>query len=178
MWVPPEKDKYVQLLLFDLPDDKEKIDPAELPYFENPKNDNERLFNLQRKYYEGDKNALAKMYAILEKIAPRLVNIESKSRQLILPKSYMRDKGIEAVMIFVEGVLKKELVIKKSFIAYLRLQVLRVMFYHTKSHGFEKWLTENNVNLFSLDQFEAEWMREQFERDFEAERQERRENKI
>ena len=175
MWKPPERDKYVQLLLFDLPGEKEAINLDSLQQFENPKNDNERLFNLQYAYYHGDSHAIENMFFIMGRIAPRIVNIESKKRQLILSKSRMRDLGDEAVMIFIENVLDKNLIIKKSFIAYLRLQVLRALFYQTKSQKFEKWMAENNIDLFSMDEFGLEWAKESFERELEAERKERME---
>lgn len=169
--------EWQQLLLFDLPEEeKEKPEPEELPYFAEPKNDNERLFNLQKEYYEGDKNALSKMFLILARIAPKIVNIESKKRQLILTKAYMKDVGEEAVMIFIESVLQKQLVVKTSFIAYLRLQVLRALFYQTKSQKFEKWMSENNISLFGMDEFGLQWAKERFEHELVEERRNREEN--
>lgn len=169
--------EWQQLLLFDLPEEeKEKPEPEELPYFAEPKNDNERLFNLQKEYYEGDKNALSKMFLILARIAPKIVNIESKKRRLILTKAYMRDIGEEAVMIFIESVLQKQLVVKTSFIAYLRLQVLRALFYQTKSQKFEKWMSENNISLFGMDEFGLQWAKERFEHELVEERRNREEN--
>lgn len=169
--------EWQQLLLFDLPEEeKNKPEPEELPYFAEPKNDNERLFNLQKEYYEGDKNALSKMFLILARIAPKIVNIESKKRRLILTKAYMRDIGEEAVMIFIESVLQKQLVVKTSFIAYLRLQVLRALFYQTKSQKFEKWMSENNISLFGMDEFGLQWAKERFEHELVEERRNREEN--
>lgn len=169
--------EWQQLLLFDLPEEeKEKPEPEELPYFAEPKNDNERLFNLQKEYYEGDKNALSKMFLILARIAPKIVNIESKKRRLILTKAYMKDVGEEAVMIFIESVLQKQLVVKTSFIAYLRLQVLRALFYQTKSQKFEKWMSENNISLFGMDEFGLQWAKERFEHELVEERRNREEN--
>lgn len=169
--------EWQQLLLFDLPEEeKEKPEPEELPYFAEPKNDNERLFNLQKEYYEGDKNALSKMFLILARIAPKIVNIESKKRRLILTKAYMKDIGEEAVMIFIESVLQKQLVVKTSFIAYLRLQVLRALFYQTKSQKFEKWMSENNISLFGMDEFGLQWAKERFEHELVEERRNREEN--
>lgn len=169
--------EWQQLLLFDLPEEeKEKPEPEELPYFAEPKNDNERLFNLQKEYYEGDKNALSKMFVILERIAPKIVNIESKKRRLILTKAYMKDVGEEAVMIYIESVLQKQLVVKTSFIAYLRLQVLRALFYQTKSQKFEKWMSENNISLCGMDEFGLQWAKERFENELVEERRNREEN--
>lgn len=172
--------KWVQLTLFDLPEEEPEYKAPEvgnLPYFENPRNDNEILFNLQHDYYEGDKTALSKMYGLLSDIAPKVVNIESKKRKLILTKLRMEEVGEEAVMIFVEGVLQKNLVIKKSFIAYLRLQVLRALFYQTKAQKFEKWMIEHNISIFGHDEFYNEWTKECFERELEEEKKEREENK-
>ena len=170
--------EWQQLLLFDLPEEeKQKPEQTEMPFFAEPKNDNERLFNLQKEYYEGDKNALSKMFVILERIAPKIVNIESKKRQLILPKIRMQEVGDEAVMIFIESVLQKQLIVKTSFIAYLRLQVLRALFYQTKSQKFEKWMSENQINIIGMDEFGLQWAKECFERELTEELKEREENK-
>lgn len=150
---------------------------SDLPYYPQPRNDNERLFNLQKAYYEGDKEALGKMFIILEQIAPKIVNIESKSRQLNLPKVRMTELAEEAVMIFIEAVMKKGLVIKKSFIAYLRLQVLRALFYFPKSMQFEKWLREKKINFVGLSDYDKLYYKELFERELKEQREEREENK-
>ena len=164
-----------QQLLFDL----SEITPGmnNLPYFPIPKNDNERLFNLQYDYYGGDKEALGKMFVIMEKIAPKLVNIESKSRQLDLPKQKMTEIADEAVMIFIESIMKKDLVIKKSFIAYLRLQVLRALFYFPKSAQFVKWLKEKNISFVGLSDYDKMYYKELFEYELKKQREEREENK-
>lgn len=173
-------DKWVQLTLFDLPEEEPENrtpDVKTLPYFEDPKNDNERLFNLQYDHYNGDKTALSKMYEILSEIAPKVVNIESKKRKLILTRPRMEEVGESAVMIFIEGVLEKNLVIKTSFIAYLRLQVLRALFYQTKAQKFEKWMVEHNISIIGQDEFYCNWVKECFERELEEERKEREENR-
>ena len=158
-----------QVLPFDFWEEEKKQEKQELPYYEIPCNDNQRLFNLQKDYYEGNKDALGKMFEIMLDIAPKIVNIESKSRQLQLSKQRMNEIGEEAVMIFIECVLKKNLVIKKSFIAYLRLQVLRALFYQTKSLKFEKWLIENKVYVFNIDEYDRQYEKELFERELEEE---------
>ena len=160
-----------QQSLFDL----QEITPgfSDLPYYPLPKNDNERLFNLQKAYYEGDKEALGKMFEIMEQIAPKIVNIESKSRQLNLPKARMAELADEAVMIFIEAVMKNELVIKKSFVAYLRLQVLRALFYFPKSMQFEKWLKEKKISFVNLSDYDKAYDKELFERELEEQKKEK-----
>ena len=162
---------YQQQLLFDFAE----ITPGmnDLPYYPQPKNDNERLFNLQKAYYEGDKEALGKMFMIMEHIAPKIVNIESKSRQLNLPKVRMQELADEAVMIFIEAVMKNGLVIKKSFVAYLRLQVLRALFYFPKSMQFEKWLREKKITFVGLSEYDKMYYKELFEQELEEQRKER-----
>lgn len=164
-----------QQMLFDLPEITPEL--TGLPCYPEPKNDNERLFNLQKAYYEGDKEALGKMFVILEKIAPKIVNIESKNRQLNLPKARMKELADEAVMIFIEAVMKNELVIKKSFVAYLRLQVLRALFYFPKSMKFEKWLKEKKITFVGLSDYDKMYYKELFEKELEEEKREREENK-
>lgn len=154
--------KYYQPSLFEL---AEKIPQQNLPYFSDPKTDNERLFNLQHDYYAGDEKVLVEMFKLLQEIAPKIVNIETKKRRLSLSKQQMDDMGKEAVFIFVEQFLKNKLVVKTSFIAYLRLQVLRVVFYQTKNQKFEKWLKQKKINYFTLSDFDKEFYKAQFEKE-------------
>lgn len=170
-----KKRRYYQPALFELPEIVPEL--RDLPYYQEPKDDNQRLFNLQREYYGGDKEALGKMFLILERIAPKLVNIESKSRQLNLPKQRMTEIAEEAVMIFIEAVMKKRLVIKKSFVAYLRLQVLRALFYFPKSMQFEKWLREKKIYFVGLSEYDKLYYKELFERELKEQEEEKEENK-
>ena len=114
---------------------------------------------------------------IMERIAPKIVNIESKSRQLNLPKARMQELADEAVMIFIEAVMKNELVIKKSFVAYLRLQVLRALFYFPKSMRFEKWLKEKKICFVGLSEYDKMYYKELFEKEIEEEKKEKEANK-
>ena len=169
--------KYVQQELFDFPEEKPEP-PSNLPYFPEPKCDNELLFNLQKAYYEeGDKAALSKTFEILMRIAPKLVNIESKNRQLNIAKDRMAELAEDAVMIFIEAIMKKQLVIRKSFVANLRLQVLRSLFYFTKSMKFEKWLKEKEISFLSLSDYDKMYYKEMFERELEEEKKEKENEK-
>ena len=53
-------------------------------------------------------------------------------------------------MVMVEQYEKNNLLVQTSFIAYLRLQVLKAMYAQTKGEKFEVWCKKHRRNIFSL----------------------------
>lgn len=138
-----------------------------LPRYENPDNDNQRLFNLQYDYYNGSRKALDEIFIILNRIAPRLVNIEMHRHKLVLQQEAIDEAALESTMLFIEQIKTNELVIKTSFIAYLRLQVIKVLFDETNAERFAKWCLKNHIDIFSQDTETAEALKRTFQKEIE-----------
>lgn len=151
-----------QFLPFDF-FEKEKIKPENLAHFDEPKNDNERLFNLQYEYYTGSPKALDSMFVLLMQIAPRLVNIEMHSTKRRYTQEQIDEMALDATCLFIGQVKENELVIKTSFIAYLRLQVIKVMNRTTKAQRLESYCIRNDINLFVLPENEKQTVKMRFE---------------
>lgn len=104
-----------------------------LPAFENPKDDNEKLFNLQFRYRtKGDKTALAEMYYICARVCKKLLHKEIN----VVKKKHISitEKAHNCAEYIIEQFLSREdFVIKKSFIAYCYLRVQHELFYQSKS---------------------------------------------
>lgn len=139
----------------------EKI--AKLRTFQKPENDNQRLFNLQKIYYSGDRGALNKMFIILVKVAARLVNREMHCRRLRFTQEKIDELSVDAAAMVMEQIRKNDLMVETSFVAYLRLQVLKVMFGQTKAERFEKYCQRNGIDLFSLDDEQKQSLKQRFE---------------
>lgn len=160
-----------QLLLpFDLWEEEEKAEQkkfaekvAELRTYQKPENDNQRLFNLQKAHYAGDRGALGKMFIILVKVAARLVNQEMHSRRLRFTQEKIDELSVDAAAMVVEQIRKNDLMVETSFVAYLRLQVLKVMFGQTKGEKFERFCIKNKINLFELDDEQKQSLKQRFE---------------
>ena len=134
-----------------------------LPYYARPQTDNERLFNLQKRYYTGEKEVINEMFIILNKIAVKLVTKESRSRKLFLSSIRVEEFGLDASCEMIEQIKKNNLMIQSSFIAYLRLQVLKVLFSQTLAQKFEKFCLVNHFDLFRLSEEEKLTIKKKFE---------------
>ncbi|WP_147612314.1 hypothetical protein [Treponema pectinovorum] len=88
-----------------------KVEKKERDYFlenlttyEKPRNDNERLCNLQAQYLRtGSKQAEAELWLSCLEIAHKLINKEKREKRFYLDEDEKQDKAIEAV----EYVLKR-----------------------------------------------------------------------
>lgn len=107
-----------------------------LPYYPDPKNDNQRFLNYQYDYkIKGDKSALAKMYQLGAKVAARFIaNIaESQKKIAQLRRSEREEKAHNAITYMIARYLRvKDFAITESFTAYLYLRVKHELFYQRK----------------------------------------------
>lgn len=157
-----------QVLPFDFWEEEEAEKQAEihnLPYYETPVTDNQRLFNLQKEYYEGREQALTEMFELMIRIAPKLVNKEmnSSKKKRSFSDLQKEELAMDAVCLFVQQIKKNRLIIKESFIAYLFLQVRKVMNTRTKAQMFESFCKRNKVNIFNLSESEKNAVKMHFE---------------
>lgn len=166
-----EKNDEQLLLPFDFWEEEEKAERerfaekvAALKTYSKPENDNQRLFNLQKAYFTGDGRVLGEMFIVLVKVAARLVNIEThKRKNLRFTQERIDEFSVDAASKVVEQIRKNDLMIETSFVAYLRLQVLKVMFGQTKAERFEKYCQRNRIDLFSLDDEQKQSLKQRFE---------------
>ena len=154
--------------------EQEKI--HSLPHFENPQNDNQELFNLQKDYYEGNETALTKIFIKLSEIAPKFINKElgNAKKKRTFSKEMKEEMSMDAVCLFIQQIKKNHLIITDSFTAYLYLQVRKVMNTRTKSQMFEAYCRKNNINLFYLSEVEKAYVKLKFEKELEQEKTEKR----
>lgn len=107
-----------------------------LPYFDTPKNDNERLLNYQWRYKEqGDENALNDMYKLGYTVAAKFItNIGKRNKHVKeLCGSDKEEKAHNAITYIIARYLqKKDFAINESFTAYIYLRVQHELFYQRK----------------------------------------------
>lgn len=137
-----------------------------MPYYPEPVTDNQRLFNLQREYYGGRESALSDTFMLLNEIAPRLINIEMNVKaktKRYFTQDVIDEMAMDATCLFINQIKKNHLIIRTSFVAYLRLQVLKVMNNRTKAQRFEEFCRKNHVNIFYLSDDEKALFKLKFE---------------
>lgn len=94
----------------------------DLPYYDTPTNDNQRLLNLQLKYKVDGGKYLGEMYKLLYEIAYKNINKLSEQSQKIknMDAAERMEKAHNAATYIVEQYLKRpDFVIKNSMTGYL-----------------------------------------------------------
>lgn len=94
----------------------------DLPYYDTPTNDNQRLLNLQLKYKVNGGKYLGEMYKMLYEIAYKNINKLSKQSQKIknMDAAERMEKAHNAATYIVEQYLKRpDFAIKNSMTGYL-----------------------------------------------------------
>ena len=98
----------------------------DLPYYDTPTNDNQRLLNLQLKYKMNGGKYLGEMYKLLYEIAYKNINKLSEQSQKIknMDAAERMEKAHNAATYIVEQYLKRpDFVIKNSMTGYLYKRV-------------------------------------------------------
>lgn len=131
---------------------KKEID--DLPFFEKPENDNQRLMNLQFEYYHGRTEKLDEMFLLLLEIARKIISKEAKEKKLIFSMDHKEELAIDSVSLVIEQILKNKLKIKANWLAYLYLQVKKTMYSKTKARKLEDYCIKNDINFFMLSEDE------------------------
>ena len=121
---------------FDELPNKEAQKKRKLPYFENPKDDNERLLNYQYAYMtQDDKNALNAIYKKGKEIALKYIAAKAKKNKHIaaLCMGDRDEKAHNAITYIIARYLRvKDFAIHESFTAYLYLRIQHELFYRRK----------------------------------------------
>ena len=129
---------------------------AELPYFENPKNDSEKLFNLQYKYLkEGDKAARQELYLLSYKIMRRILWRRMKKGGLGWLDEERQDEIVADAFLYVFRRYErgKGYVVKKSFISVLKGGVRHAVEYTTMKDIEESISDIKNITQKALKFF-------------------------
>lgn len=109
-----------------------------LPFFPEPRNDNEILLNLQRRLLaDNDKSAWGELWERCMAIAGKLITIERKAKGLHFSDDELEDLKIDAVMYVLRRYRKTYSGgavwhVKKSFMNALRGGVLHALYYEAQ----------------------------------------------
>lgn len=112
---------------------KEQTDA--LPYFPEPKNDNEFLLECQWEYRHGDRKALVRMYQRARTLSLKFINaIAQKNRHVrALTWETKKIKAEDAATYMIEQYIKRaDFAITKNFPGYLFLRVAHELYYIRK----------------------------------------------
>ena len=153
--------KSVQQCLFD--DIEGEAEPGampELPYYTEPRNDNQRLLNFQKEYRDGDETALDRMYDLSKTIAWKYINKISKKNRKVrkLTRLDREGKAQNAATYIIEQLMTRpSFAITSSFTGYLWLRVMHELFYHREVDkivdfvDFDRFFKEGEIDTVLED---------------------------
>lgn len=125
---------------------------VKLPFFENPKDDNEKLLNLQFEYKHGKQQALNAMYNVGLLVALKHITKVSKKNRFVraLSESEKNEKAHNAITYLVEKFLaENDFVITKNFLACIYFRVLHELFYKRKVDDLVQFVDVADLDIYT-----------------------------
>lgn len=121
-----------------------------LPYFENPRDDNQRLLNCQHDWLvNGDKDAWAELWRLSEKVARRMVQSLGRKHGWRFTGEDLDDR----VMVAIEYVLRRYRdgwYVKKAYLKALKEGVIHALWYRTKRDESEQVMPDEVLALYRV----------------------------
>jgi len=131
---------------------------SEIPHYEKPRTDNERLLEYQFEYLvNGDEAALVSLYKLAREICVKFINKISQENPHIkhLTIEERKDKAHDAVCYMVEQYqTKRDWFVSKNYPGYLYLRVIKELFAHTKVDEIVDYIDLNDYELLEAKQEE------------------------
>lgn len=144
-----------------------------LPRFDTPRNDNERLLNLQYEYYTTGKNphVLQQLFLQMRPVAYRMVSKICRGNKHLCMNSFDRwDAADDAVSLVIEQYKKNWLVVNSSLTAYVFLQVRKVLYGGNLATKFERWCVDKKIDCMHTSVEKLEEYKKQFERELKEQK--------
>lgn len=104
----------------------------QMPHFECPRNDKEKLLELQYQYKHGRQGALDEMYKMSIEICMKMINVIAKNNRHVrqLSSTERRIRATDATTYLLEQyITRNDFFIKKNVPGYLFLRVQKELFY-------------------------------------------------
>lgn len=129
-----------------------------LPFYECPKNDNERLLSLQYEYRHGNSGALAEIHHRLETIARKIIKTEQRKKRFDLEYYEVEDKAQNAADYILEQLIRRADFTMTLPTSYLYLRVKHELYYQKELEKQFKFIriceeNENEINYEYLERF-------------------------
>ena len=122
-----------------------------LPYFDTPRDDNERLLNAQAALKDGGARAWSLFYRLAMKVALKYIGTLAQCNPHIasLDESERYEKAHDAVVYLCEGYLSDDsFCIQKSITGYLWLRVRASLFNRTKAESIVDFVDTETLISF------------------------------
>lgn len=132
-----------------------------LPYYKEPRTDNEKLLNLQYEYkVNGNQKALDEMFKLAKKIAWKYINIKVKMSKKIKKLSTLDREikaGDAASYLILQLTTRPTFYIKEYVTAYIYLRVIKEIYYHTKTDEIQDFVDFDRFYKEGTEEEISEW---------------------
>lgn len=136
-------------LLLAFSEDRIIVLPKDLPFFENPRNDNEVLLSCQHDWLVGnDRSARDRLWILAYRIARRMITAKLTQKGVTFDDELLHDKAVEAV----EYVLRRYeygWYVRKAYLRAIKWGVVHALFHRTKAQELEVLVDEESMNRLS-----------------------------
>lgn len=142
-------------LLFDFTSDGGAV-PRNLPYFQEPKDDNQRLLNYQHDWLaNGDEKAKTRLWVLAEKVALRMIKAQEKRRGFRLDPEQRKDKAMDA-LVYVFRRYKYGWYVTGAFLQAIKCGVVHALYYRTKADDLELMVEDEIISRLITGEKDAE----------------------
>lgn len=118
----------------------------ELPHFENPKNDNERLLNYQYDWLvHKDPEAWEKLWLLSCTVAKRMIMAMARKKGFSLSQEHLQDK-VENAVIYILRRYDYGWYVKKAFLKAIKEAVVHSLWYRTKAQRMETFMDNETIS--------------------------------
>lgn len=108
-------------------------------FFPSTKRDNERIWEAERAYRNGNRKAVKELFYALKECAKRFVFYERKKRGFYISREDVNEKAIIAAEYIMEQYITRPDFFLKMPSAYIRLRVLAALYRHKKIEEYIRY---------------------------------------
>ena len=142
-------------LLFDFTSDGGAV-PRNLPYFPDPKDDNQKLLNYQHDWLlRNDEEAKTKLWVLAEKVALRMIKAQEKRKGFRLDPDRRRDKAMDA-LVYVFRRYRYGWYVTGAYLQAIKCGVIHALYYRTKADDLELMVEDEVISRLITGEHDSE----------------------
>ena len=122
---------------------REKAEKRNLPYFDTPRDDNQRLLNYQHDWLtNGDEKAWEKLWELARKVARRMIRAQQKKKGFRLDR-LDEDDRVDTAVIYVLRRYRDGWWVRKAYLKAIKEGVVHALWYRTMRDEYEDSVSDD-----------------------------------
>lgn len=124
----------------------EKAERRNLPYFDTPRDDNQRLLNYQHDWLtNGDEKAWEKLWVLARKVARRMIRAQARRKGFSLDR-LDEDDRVDTAVCYVLRRYQDGWYVKKAYLKAIKEGVVHALWYRTKADEIQDSVGDETLN--------------------------------